>query len=738
MALRPDKSMLSSLNGIIAYIGAPDECDPTKQEDWALLSAIQREIDKRYSVIDKRDLSAFMDKASLKGQTTRDALEYFQNEMYELAPHFLNLDYPFTKNLFNLFPMYYDKRTLNGDIENNIEHLFTDGAVPNHKIWDVVENRREDIVQRYKRFLKNVCYWLGKFRYVNACPYTFALSTFNRTWEYTRTNDSTSVDNHEYSTDIWDYENPYYGDYNNRKDWKSDNKISGDNNGQSWNGVQIEVFQWFRTRDYNLPPFGTINQFNGFPAGDPTGHVAESGSPYGNSDQWDSASRETIDQITADWSDYEWELEYEDSQLSTARHIPADLSDWVCKTRLSTLDSGWEFLEYGWENSLSARIAAQLSIGWDSVMTNEQKAHWGTTYLSCFPVTGITGKIVGIPSLSGTPEEGDFFPEKGHKMYYTLHTNANSMLYDEWDSPYVRINMTTKWSEFESYTMNKEKVPLEVTIENPTAYQADACVVAYSESLPKIVHNRRTIDDYNTVIIAMPPTQEGLRTSTVIGDHYDKGLSSYGTWAWNPSSRRNKVPYGNQSTTYLETTDTYAEHKDTFLSSYSCYQIDTNKRWTVDQKRQLLLNTTEISSGVRSMDITEDSSYESYPDSFGLLKGEPLLSSDDEGNEIEEVGISEDESGGAHQFLRVMEIDPYSYKLLFSHPLSSMPPIDFDLHSRIEEQGPDGPYFRSGDGGYGRGGIANDVLYSQTSGMRLFTFFDFGKAFGLIEEGSSA
>lgn len=717
-----NKEMLSSLGGIVGYISMPPVC---KHEDWALLSAIQREIDKRYSVIDKRDLSSFMDHASLKGETTREAIEYIQKEVYELAPHFLNLSANYQKTKFYGFPQYYSKKTLNRDQTHSIEHLFVDGMVPNDKVMDVVVGEREGSISRYNKFLTNICYWLEQFRYINACPYTFTLSTYNRSWEFFRTTNSLSVDPNEYTNDIWDYEHPNDGDIQTKKKWKTEQNISGDNNGQDWTGgIQVEIFQWFRARDFNLPPFDVANNpFNGIPNYDATGAVSAAGMPYGAEPPW---TRTNPSQITADWSQYEWEL---DDPYVMPRHIPYDLSDWVCKTRLSTLDSGqWESLEYGWDKSLSTQMQRNLSVGWDSVMTPSQKARWGETYLSCFPVTGLTGKIIGIPSLSGTPEKGDFFPDAGHKINYSLTIASDGAKYDIWDNYPYMDSFTEHKQTSEHYTMHKTKIPLEVTIENPTAYEADACVVAYSTNLPEIQHIRREIEDFKTVIQSSPNIERGLRTDSVITETISAGLSSYGVANWSVTRGA-----ATDALVYMETQDRFQEYKDQGLTSQSKHLETIEKRWTLEGDRNILLLSTDISSGFGPiMDICEWSHYNYYPDSFGLLSGDEILSSDEE----EEEGSDSELTGGsaAHVFLKAFTMDPYSHELLYSHLSDDMPPIDYDLIDRIEGEGaPDGPYFQSY---YIDNGIQNDVEYSQTSQMRIFTFFDFGKAFGLVESAS--
>ena len=691
--------VLSSLSEIVQYI---DEVPVNKWDDWSILSAVQREIDMRYAVISARNQDNFIDLAGLKSQTVQDALECIQKEMYELAPWFLNLSANYQSHLFNTFPQYYSKRQMNLDDSHSIERLIVEGTIPFE-----AQSGQYNSVSCYNTFLKNVCYWLEKFRYKNACPYTFTLSTYSRDWEYTEEDGQISAD---YTTpspdnwDIWDMANENTGDFR-PKEWKLSTGISADNNGQQTSGIQVEIFQWFRTRYLNNPLSG--EEWNGYPAGDNVEHAE--GMPYGKEPPW-----KTIDpsEITAAWSQYEWELDDPNVPL---RHIPYDLSDWTCKVRLSTIvGNSWEALEKGWDSSLSTQWEANLSAGWDKVMTNFQKSHWGTVYLSAFPVTGLTGKVVGIPTLSASPEAcQDFFPDNGHRMNYTLAIDHDSQIYEQWNPSYWDANrkIDTKQRESKHIIVHKEKMPFEVTVENPTPYKADGYVVFYPEHLaagydPKEI-TERTINDTikfrQAEIASVPPEQRGLLVEFETDWNTDSGVSSYNTLSYRVTD---------PLTYQIETLHHYDFSWPGLSGSSKTTDRGTQKNWNIPHDQYYLIDEWDLSSGGPagfSYNFYGNEPY--YPDSFGLYQ---------ENGDAD----SETSSSVAMQFLPTKSFEPYSHDTIWSHMSSDTPPIDFNIED-IANKELEGPYYP---------GVYNDVIYRQTSEMRVFTFFDFSEAFNLDKE----
>ena len=708
--------VLSNLAEITSYIYS----EPiNKWDEWDILSAVQREIDMRYAVVPDRVRKNFIDLAGFKSQTIHEAIKYFQQEMFELAPYFLNLDYPYQSHKFNTFPQYYSRKELSLSSANSIERLFNEGTVPNEKIDCFVDDF--NAISVYNTFLTNVCYWLGKFRYRNACPYTFTLSTYTRDWEYTEENGQLSVDDTSPSPDnwdIWDMANQNTGDLR-PKEWKTSTDVSADNNGQQTNGVQIEVFQWFRRRHLNNPLLD--EEYNGYPASDMVQNAE--GMPYGKEPPW-----KTIDpsELTAEWSQYEWEL---DDPNVIPRHIPYDLSEWVCKTRLSTVTGvSWETLEKPFDTSLSTQWGANLSAGWDKVMTNYEKSHWGVTYLSAFPVTGLTGKVVGIPSLSATPEASqNFFPDNGHRMYYTLEINHNSEIYEEWNPSYWASNakIDTKQRETKHIKVHKEKMPFEVTVENPTAYEADGYVVFYPAFSNQEHIFEQTINDTKKFRLGggMPPSVRELLVEAATSWTGDDGLSSYDTL---PNPRY--LPYRNGINIPLSYQNEILHHYEFswpgLSGSSKTTDNGTEKNWDIPHNEFYLLNEWDLSSGgPAGYDYNYYGSQSCYPDSFGLYQ-----EGESEGESSGGGGGDETSASVAMQFLPTKTFEPYSYDTIWEHLSSDTPPIDFNMEE-IANKELQGPYYNSGN--YG---TTNDVIYSHSSTMRIYTFFDFSKAFNLDKE----
>lgn len=699
--------VLSSLAEIVGYIDSPPS---NKWNEWMLLSAVQREIDMRYAVVPDRHLSGFMDIAGPKSQTVQDAVEYIQREMYELAPYFLNLDVNYNETKFQTFPTYYDKHYLNLDDEHSIEKLIVEGTIPTE-----TRNGIPGGTKLYNDFLMHVCYWLGKFRYRNDCPYTFTLSTFDRRWEYTEEDGALSINQGDTSLsnstwDVWEMASPNSPDLR-RRQWEQNNNVSANNNGQESDGVQVEVFQWFRRKDLNNPRYG--EEYNGYPASDNV--VNSEGMPNGKEPPWT-----TIDpsELTAAWS--QWNYEMDPGFVPTGQnHIPSDLSsDWTCKTRLSTVTRTWQTLENGWESSLSSVWAKQLSVGWDKVMTTEQKSLWGTHYLSNFPVTGLTGRILGIPTLSATPSKSeDFFPDTGHKMNYTLEIEHNSKIYEAWEPDPWTGEIKTRQSEYLHIVLDKKDMPFEVTMENPTAYDADGYVVFYPTHLPG-EHDTKSVNEKDVIETkkfrqtggGVPIWERDLLveiTTKQISQH----SADYYTTATGAHVGINTPIYYDDRTESIRTSD-WPEME----GSEKRTETGSETRWNLQETDSFLVRTWELSSGIHNMEFGYEGNTPYYPDTFGLYQADESSTSADS---------DEDEgTGGAMQFLPTEEISAYSYKTIWKHLSSDTPPIDFDIAS-IADKELQGPFYPL---------TYNDVLFHQTSEMRIYTFLDFSKSFNLDKE----
>lgn len=707
---------LSSLAVIESYLRSPDFMKDGPMEQWNVLSAIQREIDLRYAVTPDRHVSCFIDVASYKGQIQIEALREIQREIYELAPNFIDMRQPYAQTYFNLFPQYFSPSAMNEDETYSIEQLFQKGTTPLEQ-----KSGQKATVAQYRDFLANVCYWLKNFRYVNACPYTFTLSTYSRDWSWKNDSDELCSDYQPLSDcyDIWQYDCPQHERGARKKDWDLSNDISASSNGTPYNGIQVEVFQWFRTANVNPVDFTDprnpigMDNFNGFPAID-TGPIADL-MPHRDSG-WTPLSASEVDALTAAWTQYEWELEDPSVQ---PRHIPYDIGDWRCYSKLSVV-TDWSVLEYAFDPNLSSQWAAKLSAGWDSVMTNQQVADWGTIYLSAFPNRGMTGKIIGMPVLSGTPAKSEgFFDESGHLMTYRIDLRRWSDIWQRWVDKSAG-EAETKLTATDMMTMHKEHIPLSATIENPFALSADACYVIYSTGLPDSYHYQRDVEQFEIHYPSYPT--DGLRMDVVtVQNETNNNVYYHSTQHWQSA--------GNRAIYYY---NTYDEYQHETSDSSGNHTIHKENRYLLDRSKSLVLVDEELStagwgSGWHILDEIAN-----YADSFGLITGEPI---EDLSSELsDDLPMPDwypiDSDPTAHVFMRVFPISAYSYETLFYKEPTQIPPVDFDMLNYFEEKAPDGPWYDGGDWG----GIGNEVELEVNSNMRLFTFFDFSDAFGLRKE----
>ena len=709
---------LSSLVEIENYLHSPDFIKDGPMEQWAVLSAIQREIDLRYVVTESRHVSSFIDVAAYKGQLRTEALREIQREIYEVAPYFIDMTHDYQREYFNSFPTYFSPSAMNELTAHSIEKIFPDGTTP---IRHNSAEQREGTIEFYQNFLLNVCYWLDKFRYVNACPYTFTLSTYTRDWLWKNETDGLCSDYEPLSDcyDVWKYNLGKHKPSVKKKEWDYDVDLEGStDNGQAYEGIQVEVFQWFRTQNVNPVDFTDpkhpigMEDFNGFPADD-SGQIADL-MPH-RDDSWYPLALSDVEALTAEWKQYEGEL----SDYSVfPRHIPYDLDEWRCYGRMSAI-TDWNSLEYGFSETTSALMEADMSAGWDSVMTPQQVADWGTIYLSAFPNRGLTGKIQKVPVLSGTPAKGGFFDERGHLMFYQVDLQRSSSLHERWVDKYENQSETLYSSE-EQISMHKEKVPLSVTIENPFALSADACYVMYSYRLPSIYDYTRDIIDYTYSYPSYPT--DGLRMDEIIHQTQKSEQVTYHNTKTPSPPPHYKVTYYYQ-----------IRNRDEDLDDGGNEQHGTYKtvRYLLDGSKSLVIEDEELSSGIHwDSGWHKIDEYYGYADSFGLLTGEPMSSlSGDEISAPDWYPTGEGDQT-AHVFYRAFPMSAYTYETLFAHLSNDFPPIDYDLLDYFDKNPPDGPWYEPG----GWGGIGNMVELTLDSQMRLYTFFDFSESFGLPKE----
>lgn len=122
---------------------------------------------------------------------SESALKKLRDLVYALGKEFINMDYPYYYLGWALFPLRFTNGNPQADAEGSRrphrEPLGTYGMYINreHPIEDIppIDSCFDsDTVEKYRTFLKNLVYWLRKFRYVRM-PY-WTTKTFKRKWSW--------------------------------------------------------------------------------------------------------------------------------------------------------------------------------------------------------------------------------------------------------------------------------------------------------------------------------------------------------------------------------------------------------------------------------------------------------------------------------------------------------------------------------------------------------------------------
>jgi hypothetical protein len=177
---------------------APDtqQLNNTTLEDCTVLDGIQEMVRARAAALGLR-LSPV---PFYHCATTLDRLKVLRDEVYTLAPNFINMDYPYWEQGWASFPKMYSV-TWQKDLYGEFIKV-NDLAMGGHPIDTLPQNCStfdQDSVQLYRTYLKNLVYWLEKFRYIKATK-TWYDRSYKREWDWTQSWDGVSWRQAPYAT----------------------------------------------------------------------------------------------------------------------------------------------------------------------------------------------------------------------------------------------------------------------------------------------------------------------------------------------------------------------------------------------------------------------------------------------------------------------------------------------------------------------------------------------------------
>jgi hypothetical protein len=169
-----------------------DRIDQASLEDGKILNEIQQMALQRASVVGIRLQTVETDHHT----PIVEILKALKKMVYDLAPKFINMDYPYWDLCWAEFPKNYSvvfdagspprRPATVDDISMDEEHNLN--IIP-----QVDTSFGPDNIELYRNFLKNIVYWLEKFRYVNSERSSWD-ETYERQWEWTKNWDSTTQD----------------------------------------------------------------------------------------------------------------------------------------------------------------------------------------------------------------------------------------------------------------------------------------------------------------------------------------------------------------------------------------------------------------------------------------------------------------------------------------------------------------------------------------------------------------
>ena len=167
-----------------------DALDDDLCESWGPIRDIQAHIDLRYAVCSTsaavakaaRTNHAILAAASERGQMTVAALRALRDQIYDLAPYFLDLS-DYRHGLFSSFPKRYGRAAISGDEEWSLELLHEPRTNP----WTdvLVTGAPRTMTAFYRDYLKRVIHWLKLFRYRPAGSFTHSPGFWSLSWDWT-------------------------------------------------------------------------------------------------------------------------------------------------------------------------------------------------------------------------------------------------------------------------------------------------------------------------------------------------------------------------------------------------------------------------------------------------------------------------------------------------------------------------------------------------------------------------
>ena len=154
--------------------------------------------------------------------TLIDKVQFIRECILDLAPYFVDMDYPYWNHCWATFPQFYSANQINMDEEHNLNVLPTYFCSFDRNTMGL-----------YSKFLDNAVYWLRKFRYTRAKT-TFADKIFRQKWSYMKYWDGTGSCYRTDATGQREYDLSFTIDglrsYAQGYVW--DENVSGDTNGE--------------------------------------------------------------------------------------------------------------------------------------------------------------------------------------------------------------------------------------------------------------------------------------------------------------------------------------------------------------------------------------------------------------------------------------------------------------------------------------------------------------------------
>ena len=147
------------------------DLDNIGMEDSDQLDAILEMASARISTF--RFTTRYIFPITFRGQTPiMEKLECLRRIVETIAPQFVDMDFPYWDWTWTKFPKNYTVDQISRDAEHGLNVL-----------PQALSTFDESSIDLYRRFLKNVVYWLGKFRY-RIADRTYYDKTFRRTWSW--------------------------------------------------------------------------------------------------------------------------------------------------------------------------------------------------------------------------------------------------------------------------------------------------------------------------------------------------------------------------------------------------------------------------------------------------------------------------------------------------------------------------------------------------------------------------